>query len=205
MDRELQLRLDLPSQCSRMNLGILGLSPLDKTHDLRGQLVRALRAALTRQQSCEPLSIERRFSLIERWTRQTEKCGGLSFGDAILTHMTQHLIFNLHQILRIPCMRGALEEITVERVVLFFEQLRQPGGGIGGHVHTQRRRRGRRLMSQDVRRKLAGHCDESVNPMNAWQPTAPKRGAGRAAGTYRTCGLWCRVSRLAIRRNGVRQ
>ena len=84
-----------------MNLGILGLSPLDKTHDLCGQLVRALRAALTRQQSCEPLSIERRFSLIERWTRQAEKCGGLGFGGAILTHMTQHLVFNLHQILRI--------------------------------------------------------------------------------------------------------
>jgi hypothetical protein len=62
MDREVQLRLDLQSQCSRMNLGILDLSSLDKDHDLRGQLVRALRPALTRQQSCEPLSIERCFS-----------------------------------------------------------------------------------------------------------------------------------------------
>src|SRR5437899_938881 len=84
-----------------MNLGILDLSSLDKTHDLCGQLVRALRPTLPRQQSCEPLSIERCFSLIERWTRQTKKCSGVSFGGAILTHMTQHLVFDLHEILRV--------------------------------------------------------------------------------------------------------
>jgi hypothetical protein len=84
MDGELQLRLDLPSQRPRMNLRFLDLSSLDITHDLRGQLVRALRPALTRQQSCKPLSIERCFSLIERWAGQSEKCGGVGFGGAIL-------------------------------------------------------------------------------------------------------------------------
>jgi hypothetical protein len=95
------LSLDLARQRSRVNLGILNLSPLDKTHDLRGELVRALRSAPTRQQSCKPLSIERCFSLIERWAGQSKKCGGVGFGGAILTHVTQHLVFDLHEILRV--------------------------------------------------------------------------------------------------------
>lgn len=101
MDREVELSFDLSGQRAGMNLRIPRLSLLNKAHNLCGELVCTLRATPARQQSCESLALKGHFSLIVRWAGHAEERGGLGLGGALVLHMTQHLVFDLHEVLRI--------------------------------------------------------------------------------------------------------
>src|SRR5882672_7079391 len=84
-----------------MDLRILRLSPFDEAHDLGGELVPALGSPLTRQQSREALPGKRGLGLIERGTGHPKECGGLGLGGALVQHLAQHLVLDLHQVLSV--------------------------------------------------------------------------------------------------------
>ena len=109
--------MDLAREALEHSLGEIGwtqrwLHPqqlLEKLHDLRAQLVRALGSWLLRQQPAESRNLEGRLCLIERRTREAERRGALGDRPRVDPHAPEHLVLDLHEIARVEEV-GALEQ-----------------------------------------------------------------------------------------------
>lgn len=77
----------------------------NELHNLGGQLVAALRAALVRKQAEQPVLLKGCLRLIERRTGKPEGVGGLADGVFVDVNLAQHLVLDLDQI-------GGIEEVA---------------------------------------------------------------------------------------------
>src|ERR1700722_498318 len=75
--------------------------PLDKCHDLLGQLVSASRPPLLRYQRAQATAREGLLSLIEGRTRKTKKLRCSPYGEVVAVNATQHFVFHLQEVVRV--------------------------------------------------------------------------------------------------------